>query len=107
MATTTIKKDAPILLRKSYTYKVASVGKSATATVTAENFGISVPAGYVACGVYGAYCSNASVLMVGFRAVSSGTIVYLRNFTDTAVTNVNTTIYVTYVREDMAGIVDG
>lgn len=103
-----IKKDAPIIVRKSYTYKVPNVPKNGSATVTVGDLGITAPAGYAFCGVYGAFCSNTDIIVAGFRAVgtSSAAALYLRNISAAAITNVNVNLYLTFVREDVAGYVD-
>lgn len=102
MATSTIKKDAPIIIKKQYT---GTFGLSASERkgITANNLNMSTPSGYEVLGVYCAYTGSTSVDVVGIRPVSTGSqnALWLRNKDNSAVRDVAVYFYVAYIRSDL------
>ena len=103
MATSTIKKDAPIIINKQYN---GTFGLSASERkgITANNLNMSTPSGYEVLGVYAAYTGSASVDVIGIRAVSTGTqnALWIRNNSNSTVRDVAVYFYVAYIRSDLA-----
>ena len=106
MATSTIKKDAPLFIRGATSYKIAKVEGNKLFLVTATMLGIDPPTGYKIIGFYGAYTNNGSVAIIGTRPPTSGSTstLYVRNLTSTDQTNVTVYAYITYAREDLCNV---
>ena len=102
MATSTIKKDAPIIIKKQYS---GTFGFSASERkgITATNLNMSTPSGYEVLGVYNAYTTSADVDVIGIRASSTGTqnALWVRNRTNSTVRDVTVYFYVAYIRSDL------
>ena len=105
MAESTIKKDAPIIKRKGYSYKIGTVNAGAVVDVTANQLGMSTPTGYTALAVYNTYTSAAHVAVIGYRGTATGTTgaaVTVKNTHATAAaSSVTVYLYVSYIRDDL------
>ena len=105
MATSTIKKDAPIIKRKAYSYKVGAVSAGSVAEVTANQLGVVIPSGYNVLAIYVAYTSAAHVAVIGVRATASGStpMVYVKNTHASTATGSGTSVYISiaFIRSDL------
>ena len=105
MATSTIEKDAPIIKRKAYSYKVGAVAAGAVKEITANQLGVTIPDGYNVLGVYVAYTSASHLAVIGVRATASGTaeMMYVKNTHASTATGANTSVYISlaYIRSDL------
>lgn len=99
MASSKFKKDTPIIQRNVFQYTISSLARNTTRQVTSTNFGYVVPEGYAALGVLACYTSTVDAAVIGFRGNSG--VAWVRNLTDSALTNVTVTLVVQFIREDL------
>lgn len=106
MATSTIKKDAPLFTRVGASYKIPKIEGNKLFLVTATMLGIEPPTGYKAIGFYGAYTNDGVVAIIGTRQPTSGatSTLYVRNLGSTDRTNVTVYAYITFAREDLCDV---
>ena len=99
MASSTFKKDAPIIKRQMFSYTVASIAANANRRVNATNLGFVIPDGYqpFACAYAGSIDSNC--YLYGFSATQG--YVDVKNTSSSARTNVKVSLIVSFVREDL------
>lgn len=99
MASSTFKKDAPIIKRQVFTYTISSLGANANRRVNASNLGFTIPDGYktFACGAMGSTDSNCYVY--GFSGTSG--YVDIKNTNSSARSNVQVTLVASFIREDL------
>lgn len=98
MASSTFKKDAPIVKRQTFSYRVASIAGNTGRRVTASELGFAIPDGYqpFACAFAGSTDTNC--YLYGFSAVQG--YVDIKNTSSTAKTNVTVALIVSFIRED-------
>ena len=105
MATSTIKKDAPIIKRKAYSYKVGAVAAGAVKGITANQLGVTLPDGYNVFAVYVAYTTADHLAVIGVKSTATGTaeMMWVKNTHASSATGASSTVYLSlaFIRSDL------
>lgn len=99
MASSTFKKDAPIIKRDQFQYTVSSLAANTSRRVTAAELGYAAPEGYSVCGVAIAAVSVNTVTVRSVNATSG--FVDIRNVSGSPASSILVTLTVSFIRSDL------
>ena len=89
------------IMVKEYTYKYASIAASSYLALTATNFGITDISGYTPVGVMRFSTGTSLVVPYAVNALTSGTVMSLKNLSTSAQTNKTASIKILFVKNDL------
>ena len=87
------------LVKKSYSYKYASISANSTLNISAGDFGITEVDGYAPIAVVYYTTGNSQVTAYTVSATDSGTVMSLRNTSGSAITNKTAKVSILFARK--------
>ena len=93
--------DRPIIATKQYScsYNISANGYT---NATAADLGISAPSGYSPIAIAAITTNDPAVVVRSFYARTSGTVVFMRNVSGSALTNKTLIVVMVFIRNDFA-----